>query len=81
MKVPAQVADELCSWWVNRVDSAGNNAMFEGGFLRKQTDNVARWCDRGEKFPSGAILVQSDCDRRGWAFSVCTCSANRSGTG
>jgi hypothetical protein len=44
------------AWWVNRVDSEGNN-VFEGGFLG--LDNIAV-VDRGEKFPNGAILEQSD---------------------
>jgi len=53
------------AWWVNRVDSEGNN-VFEGGFLG--LDNIAV-VDRGEKFPKwrhfGAVR------RDGWMdFSV-----------
>jgi hypothetical protein len=53
------------AWWVNRVDSAGNN-VFEGGFLG--LDNIAV-VDRGEKFPNGAILEQSDAT--GWMGFFC----------
>jgi hypothetical protein len=53
------------AWWVNRVDSAGNN-VFEGGFLG--LDNIAV-VDRGEKFPDGAILEQSDAT--GWMGFFC----------
>ena len=53
------------AWWVNRVDSQGNN-VFEGGFLG--LDNIAV-VDRGEKFPDGAILEQSDAT--GWMGFFC----------
>ena len=53
------------AWWVNRVDSEGNN-VFEGGFLG--LDNIAV-VDRGEKFPNGAILEQSDAT--GWMGFFC----------
>jgi hypothetical protein len=53
------------AWWVNRVDSEGNN-VFEGGFLG--LDNIAV-IDRGEKFPGGAILEQSDAT--GWMGFFC----------
>jgi hypothetical protein len=53
------------TWWVNRVDSQGNN-VFEGGFLG--LDNIAV-VDRGEKFPNGAILEQSDAT--GWMGFFC----------
>lgn len=53
------------AWWVNRVDSQGNN-VFEGGFLG--LDNIAV-VDRGEKFPGGAILEQADAT--GWMGFFC----------
>ena len=53
------------AWWVNRVDSQGNN-VFEGGFLG--LDNIAV-VDRGEKFPNGALLEQSDAT--GWMGFFC----------
>ncbi|MGA9506616.1 MAG: glucosidase [Terriglobales bacterium] len=53
------------SWWVNRVDSAGNN-VFEGGFLG--LDNITV-LDRSEKFSGGAILEQSDAT--GWMGFFC----------
>ena len=53
------------AWWVNRVDSQGNN-VFEGGFLG--LDNIAV-IDRGEKLPNGAILEQSDAT--GWMGLFC----------
>jgi hypothetical protein len=53
------------AWWVNRVDSAGNN-VFEGGFLG--LDNIAV-VDRGEKFLNGAVLEQSDAT--GWMGFFC----------
>ena len=62
------------AWWVNRVDSQGNN-VFEGGFLG--LDNIAV-VDRGEKFPErrhpgtvgrnrvdGFLLSVSDAHRPG----------------
>lgn len=44
------------SWWINRVDSYGNN-VFEGGFLG--LDNICV-VDRSEKLSDGAVLQQSD---------------------
>jgi hypothetical protein len=44
------------AWWVNKVDSQGNN-VFEGGFLGLDNITVV---DRSEKLPNGAILEQSD---------------------
>jgi hypothetical protein len=53
------------AWWVNRVDSEGNN-VFEGGFLGLDNISVV---DRSEKFPGGAILEQSDAS--GWMGFFC----------
>ncbi len=53
------------SWWVNKVDSSGNN-VFEGGFLG--LDNITV-LDRSQKFPDGAILQQSD--GTGWMAMFC----------
>jgi hypothetical protein len=53
------------AWWVNRVDSTGNN-VFEGGFLGLDNITVV---DRSEKFPGGAILEQSDAT--GWMGFFC----------
>jgi hypothetical protein len=53
------------AWWVNRVDSAGNN-IFEGGFLGLDNITVV---DRSEKFPGGAILEQADAT--GWMGFFC----------
>ena len=39
------------AWWVNKVDSAGNN-VFEGGFLG--LDNITV-IDRSDKLPGGAV--------------------------
>lgn len=44
------------SWWVNKVDSSGNN-VFEGGFLG--LDNITV-LDRSQKLQDGATLQQSD---------------------
>jgi hypothetical protein len=55
------------AWWVNRVDSEGNN-VFEGGFLG--LDNIAV-VDRGEKFPNGASSSNPTLPA-GWVFSVST---------
>jgi hypothetical protein len=52
------------AWWVNKVDSAGNN-VFEGGFLG--LDNITV-IDRSEKLPGGAVLEQSDAT--GWMGHV-----------
>jgi hypothetical protein len=53
------------AWWVNRVDSEGNN-IFEGGFLG--LDNITAF-DRSEKLPGGAVLEQSDAT--GWMGMFC----------
>ncbi len=48
------------TWWVNKVDSQGNN-VFEGGFLG--LDNITLF-DRSAPLPGGAKLEQSDAT--GW---------------
>jgi hypothetical protein len=48
------------TWWVNKVDSEGNN-IFEGGFLG--LDNIAL-IDRSETLPEGFKLEQADAT--GW---------------
>jgi len=53
------------AWWVNRVDSQGNN-VFEGGFLG--LDNITV-LDRSHELPGGAILEQSDAT--GWMGLFC----------
>ena len=53
------------AWWVNKVDSAGNN-VFEGGFLGLDNITVV---DRSEKLPNGAVLEQSD--GTGWMGFFC----------
>jgi hypothetical protein len=53
------------AWWVNKVDSAGNN-VFEGGFLGLDNITVV---DRSEKLPYGAVLEQSD--GTGWMGFFC----------
>ena len=53
------------AWWVNKVDSAGNN-VFEGGFLG--LDNITV-IDRSERLPAGAVLEQSDAT--GWMGMFC----------
>jgi hypothetical protein len=53
------------TWWVNRVDSQGNN-VFEGGFLG--LDNITV-IDRGQKLPGNAVLEQSD--GTGWMGFFC----------
>ena len=53
------------AWWVNKVDSAGNN-VFEGGFLGLDNITVV---DRSEKLPNGAMLEQSD--GTGWMAFFC----------
>ena len=53
------------AWWVNKVDSEGNN-VFEGGFFGLDNITVV---DRSEKFPNGAILEQSDAT--GWMGFFC----------
>jgi len=53
------------SWWVNKVDSAGNN-VFEGGFLGM--DNISI-LDRSHKLVEGIKLQQSD--GTGWMAIFC----------
>jgi hypothetical protein len=53
------------AWWVNKVDSQGNN-VFEGGFLGLDNITVV---DRSEKLPGGAVLEQSDAT--GWMGMFC----------
>jgi hypothetical protein len=53
------------AWWVNKVDSEGNN-LFEGGFLG--LDNITV-LDRSHEIPGGARLEQSDAT--GWMGMFC----------
>jgi hypothetical protein len=53
------------AWWVNRVDSQGNN-VFEGGFLG--LDNITV-IERGQELPGHAVLEQSD--GTGWMGFFC----------
>lgn len=53
------------AWWVNKVDSKGNN-VFEGGFLGLDNITVV---DRSEPFPDGTALEQSDAT--GWMGVFC----------
>lgn len=53
------------TWWINKVDSEGNN-VFEGGFLG--LDNITV-LDRSEKLPNGVKLEQSDAT--GWMGMFC----------
>jgi len=53
------------AWWVNKVDSEGNN-IFEGGFLG--LDNITL-VDRSERHVGGARLEQSDAT--GWMGMFC----------
>jgi hypothetical protein len=53
------------AWWINKVDSEGNN-VFEGGFLG--LDNITV-IDRSDKLPGGAMLEQSDAT--GWMGMFC----------
>jgi hypothetical protein len=53
------------AWWINKVDSQGNN-VFEGGFLG--LDNITV-IDRSERLPGGVILEQSDAT--GWMGMFC----------
>ena len=53
------------AWWVNKVDSHGNN-IFEGGFLG--LDNIAV-ADRSQALPNGQVLEQSDAT--GWMAMFC----------
>jgi hypothetical protein len=53
------------AWWVNKVDSQGNN-VFEGGFLGLDNITVV---DRSQPLPYGARLEQSDAT--GWMGMFC----------
>jgi hypothetical protein len=53
------------AWWINKVDSLGNN-IFEGGFLGM--DNIY-FSNRSEKLPEGYLLDQSD--GSGWMSLLC----------
>jgi hypothetical protein len=53
------------AWWVNKVDSQGNN-IFEGGFLG--LDNITIF-DRSDKLPGGSMLEQADAT--GWMGMFC----------
>src|SRR2546422_3088153 len=53
------------AWWINKVDTRGNN-VFEGGFLGLDNITVV---DRSEKLPHGAVLEQSD--GTGWMGMFC----------
>ncbi len=53
------------SWWVNKVDSSGNN-VFEGGFLG--LDNITV-LDRSQPLAGGVKLQQSD--GTGWMAMFC----------
>lgn len=53
------------AWWVNKVDSLGNN-IFEGGFLGM--DNIG-FTDRSQKLPPGYLLDQAD--GSGWISLLC----------
>jgi hypothetical protein len=53
------------SWWVNKVDSSGNN-IFEGGFLGM--DNISI-LDRSQRLEGGIKLQQSD--GTGWMALFC----------
>jgi hypothetical protein len=53
------------TWWINKVDSDGNN-VFEGGFLG--LDNITV-IDRSMEIPGGGTLEQSDAT--GWMGMFC----------
>ncbi len=53
------------TWWINKVDRAGNN-IFEGGFLG--LDNITV-CDRSTVSADGAVLEQAD--STGWMGMFC----------
>ncbi len=53
------------SWWINKVDSLGNN-IFEGGFLGM--DNIG-FIDRSQKLPAGYLVDQAD--GAGWISLLC----------
>ncbi len=43
------------AWWMNKVDSSGNN-IFERGFLGLEHITLF---DRSDRLPGGAVLEQS----------------------
>ncbi len=53
------------TWWVNKVDSQGNN-VFEGGFLGLDNITVT---DRSTRCTDGSVLEQSDAT--GWMGMFC----------
>jgi hypothetical protein len=53
------------SWWINKVDSLGNN-VFEGGFLGM--DNLG-FADPSKKLPEGYLFDQAD--GAGWISLLC----------
>jgi hypothetical protein len=53
------------AWWVNKVDSSGNN-IFEGGFLGLDNITVV---DRSVRCEDGSVLEQSD--GTGWMGMFC----------
>jgi hypothetical protein len=53
------------AWWVNKVDSSGNN-IFEGGFLGMDNITVV---DRSLRCNDGSVLEQSDAS--GWMAMFC----------
>ncbi len=53
------------AWWINKVDSFGNN-IFEGGFLG--LDNIG-FADRSQKPPPGCSIDQAD--GSGWVSLLC----------
>ena len=53
------------AWWINKVDSQGNN-VFEGGFLGLDNITVV---DRSDKLPGGTVLEQADAT--GWMAMFC----------
>ena len=54
------------AWWVNKVDSEGNN-VFEGGFLGLDNITVV---DRSEQLPDGARRSSSPTPPAGWGCSA-----------
>ena len=54
------------AWWVNKVDSLGNN-IFEGGFLGM--DNIGMMNRSQHTLPAGYLLDQSD--GAGWISLLC----------
>jgi hypothetical protein len=53
------------SWWINKVDSLGNN-IFEGGFLGM--DNIG-FFDRSQKLAPGYLIDEAD--GAGWISLLC----------